>query len=117
MTAEQRDEHQRLVDRYLARLDERAAELGPFGRFYAYQGDDLERLEWAIQEQDPEEQALYNALIARYRSWLEEMAPGARHLLFAQNREREGRWCNTILEEELLAYDPGAPASDCRPAR
>jgi hypothetical protein len=49
--------------------------LGPTNRFYAYQADHLQEIEWEIQEADPSEQLLHDRIAAVYVSWLDAMTP------------------------------------------
>ncbi len=92
---------QALVDRYIARFEEYAAQLGPIRRFYAYMADDLQGLEWEALDLDPTEQRLHDALKRLYSRWLEDMTPGERQDLFVYNRQQRGEWRSHILEEEL----------------
>ena len=79
---------QDLVDRYIALLEERAAHLAPTNRFYAHQADDLQDIEWDIQEADPIEAALHDRLLALYASWLDAMTHGERREWFEYNRQQ-----------------------------
>ncbi len=92
---------QALVDRYIALFEDHAARLGPIRRFYAYQSDELQALQWEIQEWDPSEETLSDALVRLYNRWLEEMTPEERRELFAYNRQQRGEWRSHLLEEEL----------------
>lgn len=91
-----------LVDQYMARIEERAARLGPINRFYAYQADDLQALEWAIQEIDPSEQLLHDQMTALYERWLDAMTSDEQQAVFEYNRKQHGSqgW-NHVLEEVL----------------
>lgn len=90
------------MDKYIALLEERAAQLGPTNRSYAHKADDLQDLEWEIQEADPSEQLLHDRGVALYASWLDAMAPEERRELFKYNHAQRGsrRW-NHVLEEVL----------------
>ncbi len=92
---------QALVDRYIALFEDHAARLDPTRRFYAYLADDLEALQWEIQQHEPSEETLRDALIQLYSRWLEEMTPEERQRLFAYNRQQKGEWRSYLLEEEL----------------
>ena len=92
---------QALVDRYIARFEALAADLGPITRFYAFQADELQALQWDIQERDPDEQELHDRLIALYGAWLDAMSPAERDQLFAYNRAQEGERWSPLLAEEL----------------
>ncbi len=95
------DAVQPLVDEYIARFQERSRQLGTIKRFYAYVEDDLAELQWKIQELDPSEQPLYDAMIELYSQWLDEMSPEERQELFDYNRQQKGEWRSHLLEEDL----------------
>lgn len=90
-----------LVDRYIARFEDLAVNLGPIARFYAYQADELQALQWEIQELDPDERELHDRLLMLYAHWLDAMSRDEQENIFAYNRNQQGEWRSHLLEEEL----------------
>lgn len=101
MTAAHQPNMRDLVDRYMDRFRDYAGKLDKTRRFYAHHADELDALQWEMQQIDPTEGQLVAALKDQYRIWLDAMTPAEREEIFAYNRRQEGEWRNHILEEEL----------------